>query len=333
MPRLKRFFSEVKRGIIPQTLWLYEDVGHTQDAKKELVAIVDFERNEDVLNTVKPTALVQRMLHIATQSGDRDTVLDFFAGSGTTGHAVINLNREDDGGRRFVLVEMGEHFDNILMPRILRTMYCPTWKDGQPKDYPQLHLMEWPDWVERTPRLVQVVRLEFYEDSLHNLVTPDTLEREQKRAAAYKKIMGEQAYRLHYLVRLPLESNASMLSIDKLAHPFDYTLEVLTDEGPVVERIDLVETFNALYGLQVEQIERWEHPEDGREYRAVMAKKNGKRVLVLWRDMEGLDVEQERAWLEPRIKGFDEVLINGNTAVPGIGSLDSVFKQQMEGMA
>ncbi len=62
MPRLKRYLSEVKKGVVPQTLWLHSDVGHTQDAKKELVSVLDFERSEDVFNTVKPTSLIRRIL-------------------------------------------------------------------------------------------------------------------------------------------------------------------------------------------------------------------------------------------------------------------------------
>ncbi len=61
MPRLKRYFSEVKQGIVPQTLWKYEDVDHTQEAKKELLEFVKFENTDNVLDTVKPTRLIQRM--------------------------------------------------------------------------------------------------------------------------------------------------------------------------------------------------------------------------------------------------------------------------------
>ena len=66
MPRFKRYLTEVKSGVVPQTLWLHSDVGHTQDAKKELVSILDFKRSEDVFDTVKPTSLINRVLQIAT---------------------------------------------------------------------------------------------------------------------------------------------------------------------------------------------------------------------------------------------------------------------------
>ncbi|MCD6415394.1 MAG: site-specific DNA-methyltransferase [Planctomycetes bacterium] len=107
-PALKRFLSEVQQGIVPQTLWPYEDVGHTQEAKKELLKYVPFEQTENVLNTVKPPRLLQRMLQIATDPGEGDIVLDFFAGSAPLGQAVLKQNREDDGTRQFVCVQFPE---------------------------------------------------------------------------------------------------------------------------------------------------------------------------------------------------------------------------------
>ena len=120
MPRLKRYLSEVKEGVVPQTLWLHSDAGHTQDAKKELVSVLNFEKSEDVFDTVKPTSLIRRILQIAT---DKDSiVLDSFAGSGTTAHAVLALNREDGGNRRFVLIECEDYVDSITAERVRRVV-------------------------------------------------------------------------------------------------------------------------------------------------------------------------------------------------------------------
>ena len=108
VPRIKRFLSEVKQGVVPQTLWKYEEVGHTQEAKEELLRFVTFERTENVLNSVKPSRLIQKILKIATSVKENDLVLDFFAGSGTTGHAVLRQNQEDSGNRRFILIQLPE---------------------------------------------------------------------------------------------------------------------------------------------------------------------------------------------------------------------------------
>lgn len=104
MPRLKRYLTDVRDGIVPQTIWFYKDVGHTQEAKKELLELVEFDSSDDVFITPKPTRLIQRILQIATEKDS--LILDSFAGSGTTGHAVLKQNAEDGGSRRFIQVEM-----------------------------------------------------------------------------------------------------------------------------------------------------------------------------------------------------------------------------------
>ena len=90
-------------------------------------------------------------------------VLDYFAGSGTTGHAVINLNREDGGERKFILAEMGEYFDTVLLPRIKKVTFSPEWKDGKP----QREVTG--EEAERSPRIVKYMRLESYEDALDSI--------------------------------------------------------------------------------------------------------------------------------------------------------------------
>lgn len=106
IPAQKRFLSEVKQGVVPQTLWTYEEVGHTQDAKKQMNDILPKERNDDVFSTPKPLQLMDRILRLATKPGD--LVVDFFAGSGTLAQALLRLNAEDNGDRRFILVSSTE---------------------------------------------------------------------------------------------------------------------------------------------------------------------------------------------------------------------------------
>ena len=102
-PRLKKFLSEVKGGITPMTIWLHSEVGHNQEAKQELNKILG-ENAESIFDTPKPVRLLERIIQLST--GKNDIILDSFAGSGTTGHSVLSLNKKDGGNRRFVLVEM-----------------------------------------------------------------------------------------------------------------------------------------------------------------------------------------------------------------------------------
>ncbi len=103
-PGIKRFLSEVQEGVVPQTLWFWKDVGSTRNAKQEFSRLMEAGASQDLFITPKPTGLIQRILQIASNPGD--LVIDSFAGSGTTGHAVLKLNAEDGGNRRFILVEM-----------------------------------------------------------------------------------------------------------------------------------------------------------------------------------------------------------------------------------
>lgn len=127
MPRLKRFLAEMTEGRTPQTLWPFSEVGHTQDAKKTLLKYVPFAHTENVLNSVKPVQLIQRILHLATSPANGDIVLDFFSGSGTTAHAVLTQNAADGGNRQFIAVQVDERlrtpepeFDSILGMSMMR---------------------------------------------------------------------------------------------------------------------------------------------------------------------------------------------------------------------
>lgn len=111
-PAVKKFLSEVSDGRTPQTLWFYKDVGHTQDAKKTLLKYVPFENTENVLNSVKPVELLQRILLLATQPNENAIVLDFFSGSASTGHAVLAQNQADGGNRRYIGVQIAEPLPN-----------------------------------------------------------------------------------------------------------------------------------------------------------------------------------------------------------------------------
>lgn len=106
VPSIKRFLSEVRDGIVPLTIWKYGEVGHNQDAANEIRLLF----NENAyFDTPKPTKLIKRILNLSTT--DEDVVLDFFAGSATTAHAVMDLNKEDGGNRKFICVQLPEPCD------------------------------------------------------------------------------------------------------------------------------------------------------------------------------------------------------------------------------
>lgn len=105
-PRRKRFLSEVKQGIIPQTIWKHEEVGHTQEAKQMINKIFD---NISLFDNPKPTRLIKRMVKLSCNKND--IVLDFFAGSATTAHAILEHNKEEVSNLNFICVQIPEPTD------------------------------------------------------------------------------------------------------------------------------------------------------------------------------------------------------------------------------
>lgn len=118
VPSIKRFLSEVKQGTTSLTIWKYNEVGHNQDAKQQMKDI--FYDVKFPFDTPKPHMLIAKILHLATDKNA--IILDSFAGSGTTAHAVLNLNKQDGGNRKFILVEMEDYAENITAERVRRVI-------------------------------------------------------------------------------------------------------------------------------------------------------------------------------------------------------------------
>jgi adenine-specific DNA-methyltransferase len=121
VPSVKQFLSEVREGRVPQTLWFYHDVGHTQEAKKELFDIMGWDEGADQpFTTPKPKRLIDRILNIACENNA--VVLDSFSGSGTTAHSVLAANKADGGHRSFILVEVEDYAEKTTAERVRRVI-------------------------------------------------------------------------------------------------------------------------------------------------------------------------------------------------------------------
>jgi adenine-specific DNA-methyltransferase len=293
----------------------------TSEGGKELfhlfgaVAFVDYP---------KPVALVEVF---ASQAGDVEFIADFFAGSGTTGHAVINLNREDGGRRKFILVEMAQYFDTVLLPRIKKVTFSPEWKDGKPKR------MATPEEAERSPRIVKVIRLESYEDALNNLTFDDA--NSQQALELFR-----DDYLLSYMLRWETRHSETLLNVEKLQSPFSYKLHLHRDGETRERTVDLPETFNYLLGLDVQTRRVLPSPSgrgaggEGRYlvYRGTL--RNGRTVVILWRETKDWteeDYRRERDFVKEQklTEGADEIYVNGDSRIPGARSLDPIFKERM----
>lgn len=274
------------------------NVGTNENASSELDDM--FTKNFSESLYPKPVSLIK---YLTNFKKDNSLVLDYFAGSGTTAHAVISLNREDGGRRKYILVEQGEYFDTVLKPRVQKVVYAENWKDGKPQADKESSL-------HGVPQIVKVLKLESYEDTLNNLVLKDNGDLFAKLNDGAK-----EDYLLRYM--LADQSRDSLLNTDVFRRPFNYQMDIATNSAGATERmdIDLVETFNYLLGLRVHAVkDRIE--KDG--YLAVEGTlPDGETALVLWRDCEkvgyeGLDALLGRLKINPQDSEYDTVYINGD---------------------
>lgn len=249
-------------------------------------------------------------------------ILDYFAGSGTTGHAVINLNREDGGNRKFILVEMGDYFNTVLLPRIKKVTFTPEWRDGQPKRMATLAE------TERSPRILKYIRLESYEDTLNNIEI-------DHYAGQIAMNFGFDDYLLKYMLKWETKDSETLLNVEKLTNPFRYQLNVQVD-GQTRKRVaDVPETFNYLLGLHVRT--RRIYTDGGRHYLVYQGEtreKPSQRVAVIWREIGGWqkqDFTRDKHFVAENhlAEGADVIYVNGDSCIPNAKGLDPLFKSRM----
>ena len=233
------------------------------------------------------------------------TILDYFAGSGTTGHAVINLNRADGGKRKYILVEMGTYFDTVTKPRIQKVIYSKDWNNGKPISR------------EGSSHCFKYMRLEQYEDTLNNLVV------------SQNAMGGEGEFYEGFLLgyMLDLETKDSLFNLKWFENPFNIKLRITRNNEIKEENVDLIETFNYLIGLYVEQIS---YPKSGIctvEGRT----RAGKKALVIWRDCTKISNEQlndffTKSAYSVRDNEFDVIYVNGDNNLENLRADQDTWK-------
>jgi len=291
VPQRKSFLHEVKTNVAKSVMIDFTD------GEKELEKVFGRSR---VFGGPKPTTLPQRFCdHASLRNG---IFCDFFAGSGTSGHAVLSYNRLTESNAKYILVEMGDHFDTVLRPRLKKVAYSSDWKGGKPttRDTGISHGFKY-------------LRLESYEDVLNNLRLP------KDESDLLATAMG-QDYQLSYM--LDVETRASLLSVADFQNPFDYQLNIATDSSGASEPrpIDLIETFNYLIGLTVEHYDR--NLDQG--YAKITGTlPTGEKTLILWRDCEKIAYEELdqlcKKWnISPHQKEYDLVYLNGDHNLPNV---------------
>lgn len=252
---------------------------------------------------------------ITSTNKDGAIIMDFFAGSGTTGHAVININREDDEEKRrkYVLVEMGEYFDSVTKPRIQKVIYSEDWKNGKP--------------VSRkgSSHIFKYIKLESYEDTLNNI----NLNRSTQQQNAMDEIMSTEAceeYLLSYMLDVEAEGSPSLLNIEAFNNPFGYKMLITEGTETRPTKVDLVETFNYLIGLHVKTIDMI------KGIKVITGSlRNGEEVLILWRNTNEISNEQledffTKQGYNTRDSEFDRIYVNGDNHLENLKLSEDKWK-------
>lgn len=296
-----------------RTLWLDAKFDASEYGTKLLQNL--FGSNDLDFSYPKSLYTVLEAIRIGSTGVTSQYILDYFAGSGTTGHAVVNLNREDGGRRKFILVEMARYFDNVLLPRIKKVTFTPEWEDGRPRR------LATTEEAERGPRIVKVIRVESYEDALNNIDFDES---------SVQQLLRFEDYLLQYMLRWETRMSETLLSVEKLTRPFSYRLHIHRDGETRVQPVDLPETFNYLIGLNVEM--RRVYNDNGRRYLVFHGTtRKGRKTVLIWRETEdwteeGCRRDREFVAEQKATEGVDDIYVNGDSLIPGAKALEPLFK-------
>jgi len=309
-----RKYRTNQAGALPGTWWEDAKYSATESGTK---TIKDLFGERESFSYPKSIFLVEDCLRAANCS-PTSIVLDFFAGSGTTEHAVINLNRVDGGKRKCILVEIGDHFDTVLLPRIKKVTFTPDWKDGKPSRQAT------PEEAARSPRIIKYLRLESYEDALNNI----------KFTGAQQGLYDFNDYLLKYMLSWETKDSETLLNVDNLNQPFDYKLNIVNGQETRQDDVDIPETFAYLLGLRIKT--RRVYSDDGRRYLVYHGNVDHREITVIWRNNAGWEkkdyVRDRKFVAEQKLtESTDEIFVNGDSLIPKAQTLDGVFKSRMFG--
>lgn len=282
------------KGRKPKTLWAESEYSGTTYGTKLLNHIL----GENTFSYPKSVFLVQDCLRYWLPSDG--VVVDYFGGSGTTGHAVINLNREDNGNgeRKYILVEMAEYFDRALRDRIEKIIYSKEWKNGKPVDH-----------QSGGSHSFKYIHLESYADALDNL----TFE-----AVDAQTMFQLEDYVLSYMLDFETKGSETLLSVAKLDAPFEYKLRRHGKDKPLP--VDLPETFNYLIGLRASS--RRVYDNKGTRYLVYRGKVDGRETVIVWRTTRAWKQEQfeaDRDFIAKQklTEGAEDIFVNTDSFIKG----------------
>lgn len=295
-PRKKYYeFERNEEGQCATNWWPHDQFGCNQFANDMMTGLFGIKNK---FSNPKPLELIEGIIQVSN-CNENNIIMDYFAGSGTTAHATIISNREDNGNRRYLLDEMGEYFDDVTKPRVEKVIYSSEWNAGKPTNR------------QGISQCFKYIRLEQYEDTLNNLVP--------KQSMPAGDDDFQESYMLGYM--LDTDTRGSLLNLKMFKHPFDVKIKTTKDNELVETPVDMVETFNYLIGLNVET-ESWHH--DG-DICVVEGKTHigNENTLVIWRDCEKIDNDALNEFFRKQDFNtldmeYDVIYVNGDNTLPNV---------------
>ena len=302
---IRVYFDEKARSLL-DSVWTNSKFSATSNGTNLLKDIFN---DSSLFSYPKSLYTMTTVVDSVTHDNSKSIILDFFAGSASTGHAIIKLNRQEKTNRKYVLVEMGEYFNSVTKPRIQKVIYTDNWKNGNPQD------------KEGISQMFKYFNLESYEDALNNLQLKPS--QDQQQLLDTSSDMQEE-YLLQYM--LDLETREQLLNIEAFKNPFNYKLNITENNELVPTTVDLVETFNYLIGLHVKRVQRIG------AFKTVEGKTNaGEKVLVIWRNLEESNNEDLNTFVKKmdynlRDGEFDTVYVNGDNNLANLRQDEETWK-------
>lgn len=290
-----------------KSLWHGAQYDASEYGTKVLQSILSVEGAKN-FSYPKSINTVVECTRIALNNTQNSVCLDYFAGSGTTAHAIIKQNRENENlNCKYILCEMGLYFDRVTRTRTEKVIYSSDWSDGKPTSR------------NGVSQCFKYIRLEQYEDTLNNLEMNDSFGQGDN-----------ESYMLRYM--LDTETRDSLINTKDFVRPFDYTIKTTRDNELVDTPVDLVDTFNYLIGLHVDSI-HW-HKDENICVVEGTTHIEKEHVLVIWRnqdvikndDLNDFFRKQDYSTLD---REFDVIYVNGDNTLPNLKSDEEHWKVRL----
>ncbi|MCA9313527.1 site-specific DNA-methyltransferase, partial [Candidatus Saccharibacteria bacterium] len=312
---IRIYHDEANRNLV-DSVWVNSKFNATTHGTNLLT---DLFGNSGLFSYPKSVYTVQTAIDTATYNDPDAIIIDTFAGSGTTAHAIIKLNKhEQTNDKKYVLVEMGAYFDLVTKPRVQKAIYSDDWQNGKPQD----------SGKSGSSQIVKNIKLESYEDALNNLKF--TQQTDAQRSFLENDKALERNYRINYMLDFESQDSPSLLDVKQFEDPFNYEMLIQDDSNRLVPKnVDLVDTFNYLIGLNVDHIEQ------KKGFVVVHGKQNdGTRTLIIWRNVnenpnDKLNEFLEKSAYNPRDGEFDVIYVNGDNNVENLQTADDAWKVRL----